>query len=233
MLVTASFVPIPPLLVPVIAGGAAADDESLRSACAAAVARLLAAGPDEIVVVGLGDTSGTVGGSWDWRGFGVPEPSTAPRQKLPHALAVGAWLLDTYAGSAPTRRFHAISAELPAPECARVGDALVTGGRRIGLLVCGDGSARRSEKAPGYFDPAAAPWDEAALAALRAADTGGLLALDETVGRRLLAAGRAPWQVLAGAAAGGGFEATVDWAEAPYGVMYIVGSWTRREDGHR
>jgi hypothetical protein len=46
----------------------------------------------------------------------------------------------------------------------------------------------------------------------------------------LLAAGRAPWQVLAGAATEGEFEATIDWAGAPYGVLYVAGTWIRKDD---
>jgi hypothetical protein len=42
----------------------------------------------------------------------------------------------------------------------------------------GDGSARRSEKAPGHLDPAAAPFDAAVAAALAAGDTTALAALD-------------------------------------------------------
>ena len=38
----------------------------------------------------------------------------------------------------------------------------------------------------------------------------------------LLAAGRAPWQVLAGAARGGSWQGAVTWTGAPYGVTYLV-----------
>lgn len=229
MLVAAAFVPIPPLLVPEIAGGSAAADEPLRTACRDAVRRLCAAGPDEIVVVGAADEAGPMTGSWDWRRFGVPLPDTAPEHRLPHGLAIGSWLLDTYAERDAVRRFHAVTPTLPPQDCAALGQELVSGDSRIALLVCGDGSACRSEKAPGYFQPDAAAWDEAALAALRAADAPALLCLDPTVGRRLFAAGRAPWQVLAGAASDGRFDATIDWADAPYGVMYVAGTWVRKE----
>jgi hypothetical protein len=79
------------------------------------------------------------------------------------------------------------------------------------------------------LDPSAAAWDDAALAALRDADAAALLRLDPMEGARLMAAGRAPWQVLAGAAGPGAFEAAIDWADAPYGVMYVVGTWLRKE----
>jgi hypothetical protein len=225
MLVAAAFVPMPPLLVPEIAGGSAAADQALRDDCHAAITRLLAAGLEELVVVGPGPVDGPADGSWDWRGFGVPLPAAAPPQRLPLGLAIGCWLLETHPGVTPPRRCHAVSADLPAQQCAELGRALVSGDRRIGLLVTGDGSACRTEKAPGHLDPDALTWDEAALSGLRDADPAALLQLDTAVGRRVLAAGRAPWQVLAGAAADGAFEGAVDRAEAPYGVLYVVGTW--------
>jgi hypothetical protein len=229
MLAAAAFVPVPPLLVPEIAGGSAAADESMRAACGAAVRRLSAATLDELIVVGAGACTGEVTGSWDWRGFGVASPAEPPADRLPHALAIGAWLLQRHGGPNDATRFQAISEDLPAADCADLGRALAGGERRVGLLVCGDGSACRTEKAPGYFDPDAPAWDEAALAALRRGEPTGLLALDGELGARLLAAGRAPWQVLAGAAGDDAFDATVDWADAPYGVMYVVGTWMRKK----
>ena len=228
MLTAAAFVPVPPLLVPEIAGGSASADEAMRSACGQVVRRLCAADLDEIVLIGVGDRTGAVSGAWDWRGFGVQHPERPTASRLPHALAIGAWLLDTYAGERPAARFQAVTADLPAVACAELGHDLAQGDTRIGLLVCGDGTACRSEKAPGFYDPAAEEWDAAAVTALRAADPAGLLALEADLARRLLATGRAPWQVLAGAAGDGTFEAAVDWADAPYGVMYVAGTWLRR-----
>jgi hypothetical protein len=233
MLVAAAFVPVPPLLVPEIGGGTAASDEPLRAACREAVTRLIATAPDEIVVVGPGNATGAVEGSWDWRGFGVPLPDPPPKRKLPHGLAIGSWLLDRYADATLARRSYAVTDDATPQQCAALGRELAAGDRRISLLVCGDGSACRTEKAPGFFDPDAETWDKHALTALSSADAAGLLSLDAAVGSRVLAAGRASWQVLAGAAAAETFEATVDWADAPYGVMYIVGSWTRKEEPAR
>jgi hypothetical protein len=233
MLVAAAFVPIPPLLVPEIAGGTAASDEGIRTACGNAIRRLLASAPDELLVIGPGTEEGPVEGSWDWRGFGVPVPDPAPDHRLPHGLAIGGWLLDTYAGTVQARRYYAVTADLSAQSCAELGRRLVGGHTRIGLLVCGDGSAARTEKAPGHLDAAAEPWDDAALTALREADPDRLLDLDAAIGRRVLAAGRAPWQVMAGAAEGGRFEPTIDGADAPYGVLYVAGTWIRKDGATR
>jgi hypothetical protein len=60
MIVAAAICPCPPLLAAELAGQADVLPE-LRAACATAVARLLAAGPDLVAVVGPAETTGT----WD------------------------------------------------------------------------------------------------------------------------------------------------------------------------
>ena len=42
----------------------------------------------------------------------------------------------------------------------------------------------------------------------------------------LKASGRAPWQVLAGAAEGTGLGGALLYEEAPYGVGYLVAAWS-------
>jgi hypothetical protein len=95
----------------------------------------------------------------------------------------------------------------------------------VALLVMGDGSARRGEKAPGYDDPRARPYDDAVARALATADLAALRGLDPGLAAELLASGRAPWQVLAGAAAGTGWRGDLSYYAAPYGVAYFVAGW--------
>jgi aromatic ring-opening dioxygenase LigB subunit len=96
----------------------------------------------------------------------------------------------------------------------------------VGLLVMGDGSACRSEKAPGYLDERAAAFDASVAAALAAADTAALTTLDEGLAAELRAVGRASWQVLAGAAEGTGLTGTLLYEGAPFGVGYFVATWS-------
>ena len=56
-------------------------------------------------------------------------------------------------------------------------------------------------------------------------DTDALLGLDRAFADEVLVAGRAPWQVLASAAAGRGFAGEVLYDAAPYGVQYTVAVW--------
>lgn len=230
MLVAAAFVPTPPLLVPEIAAGSSAEDEPLRTACDAAIGRALSQAPDVVVVVGSAPVTGGTTGSWDWRGFGVDSREPPPARRLPLALAIGAWLLDRQP-QPPPRRYVGVSAGLRPLDCAELGRACVQSDERTVLVVCGDGTARRSEKAPGHYDADAEPWDRAVAAALSTADTGALLRLDADTAEGLLASGRAPWQVLAGAARAGTWQAELTYVAAPYGVAYTVGTWRRQRAG--
>jgi hypothetical protein len=227
VLTGAAFVPVPPLLVPEVAGGSAARDEDLRVACREAVSTLLATGPDRLFVLGAAPRTHVHTGSWDFRPWGVAHPAVPPVEGLPLALAIGSWLLDTTPGGADVPRVLQGLKAVPRARLVDLGGALVADGR-VGLLVCGDGTARRDEKAPGHLDPRAAPYDEAILAALAGADPDALLALDPLLAEALLVSGLPGWQLLAGAAGGAAWTAKVHYAAAPYGVGYVAGSWVPR-----
>ncbi|MEU9143498.1 hypothetical protein [Streptomyces sp. NPDC048349] len=235
MLVAAAVCPSPPLLVPEVASGAAAELGDARTACSDALAVLAASRPDLLVVVGAADPdrSGPYpqGARGTFRGFGVEtdvrlgEGEEGPRP-LPLSLAVGAWLLrHARWGAAPVEGL-AVAEPLESGRCLEAGRELAARDARVALLVMGDGSACRTLKAPGYLDERAAGFDAAAARALGAADTAALAALDAGLAAELLAAGRAPWQVLAGAAEGAGLEGRLLYEDAPYGVGYFVAAWS-------
>ena len=186
---------------------------------------LLDVAPDVVVVVGDAPLTGPFDGVLDISGFGLrgaPGPGV-DKPALPHALGMGAWFLDQ-AGWTGVRRYVGVSDQDEPSTCADLGRALAGEGR-VALLVCGDGSACRSEKAPGHLDPRAEAFDGAATAALASADRAALLALDPELARTLLFSGRAAWQVLAGALPAGA-TGSLRHAEAPYGVAYVVASVT-------
>ena len=101
------------------------------------------------------------------------------------------------------------------------------------LLAMGDGSACRTEKAPGYFDPRAEAFDDSVAAALAAADVDALAALDPRLAAELWCAGRSAWQVLAGLvrADGRAWCCDVVYNEFPYGVTYLVATLGPVGDG--
>ncbi|WP_225847405.1 class III extradiol dioxygenase subunit B-like domain-containing protein [Streptomyces sp. HPF1205] len=246
MLVAAAVCPCPPLLVPDVAAGAAPELDALRAACADAVGALAASRPDLLVAVGPGREPGRLsyaqGAPGSFREFGVPldvtlgpvEPPAAgaapnpagPRLPvLPPSLTVAGWLLRGW-GSAPVGGLG-VGEDLPPEDCAAAGRAVADSAERVALLVMGDGSACRTVKAPGYLDERAEHYDGSVAAALAAADTTALAAMDPELSRELRSAGRAPWQVLAGAAEWSGLAGELLHQCVPYGVAYFVAAWTR------
>jgi hypothetical protein len=225
-IVAAAVCPHPPLLVPRLAAGAAPELQALRAACDAAVAALLARSPDLLVVVGVDAATrrldppyGACFAAW---GGGADRRASSD---APLSLLVGAWLLGRQPVSPPLVRMQAVAAAATAAQCAELGERISAEAERVALLVMGDGSSRRTEKAPGYADPRAEPFDGEVAQALAEADPGRLRAIDAGLAAELMAAGRAPWQVLAGAAAGGSWSGLLCYAQAPYGVGYFVASW--------
>jgi hypothetical protein len=221
VLVAAAVCPHPPVLVPAVASGAVHELDELRDACRRAVARALSAGAGTVFVVGadLGPradsfTPWAPGASAADRRVDVPEP-------LPLPLLVGGWFT-----GGTVRSFVAVDPELDAADCGELGAELADSDERVALLVMGDGSARHDLKAPGYVDPRAAGYDDVVSRALAAGDPDALLDLDPDLSAELLVAGRAPWQVLAGAALGRRWTAHEHTFAVPYGVGYHVVAWT-------
>lgn len=238
MLVAAAVCPCPPLLVPQVAAGAAPELAGLRDACAAALGVLAAARPDRLIVVGPAgpDEEGAFpqGSPGSFRGFGVdlgarlgtPAEGAHPERELPASLAVAAWLLERTSWTASPVEGLGVGERLSQKRCAETGEQLVAGDERVAVLAMGDGSASRTLKAPGYLDERAVGFDTEAARALGAADLTGLDALDAELAHELKAAGRAPWQVLAGAARGADLGGELLHDDAPYGVGYLVAVWS-------
>ncbi|MFI9161177.1 class III extradiol dioxygenase subunit B-like domain-containing protein [Kitasatospora aureofaciens] len=232
MLVAAAVCPCPPLLVPEVAAGAAPELDALRAACDEALAALVAAEPQLVVAVGAGPEAEvwTEGGAGSFHRYGVPLIAKLPGGRvegpeLAPSLTVGAWLLERAGVTLPTHAC-AVPADAPADRMLGLGQGLAGLADRVALLVLGDGSACRSLKAPGYLDERAEGFDTALAAALGSADLPALAAVDPALAAELKAEGRAPWQVLAGAAEGAGLTARLGYQDAPYGVGYFVASWS-------
>ena len=91
-------------------------------------------------------------------------------------------------------------------------------------LVVANGSARRSEKAPGHLDERAASFDDAVETALRGPDPQALANLDTALADELLAGHVAGLRAL-GDLLSSGYEVSVDYADDPFGVQYWVMRW--------
>ncbi|MGW7204323.1 class III extradiol dioxygenase subunit B-like domain-containing protein [Streptomyces sp. NPDC054837] len=237
MLVAAAVCPCPPLLVPEVAAGAAPELDAARTACTDALGVLAAARPDLLVVLGPAEPSGRgthpEGTAGSFRGFGVDldvrlgaDKGVASGRALPPSLAVAAWLLERTGWADAPIEGLGVGEPLAAERCIETGREIAARAERVALLVMGDASACRTLKSPGYLDERAAPFDAEVARALGAADVAALEALDAELAYELKVSGRAPWQVLAGAAEGAGLDGRLLYDDAPYGVGYVVATWS-------
>ena len=237
MLVAAAVCPCPPRPPGPAGAGAAPELDAARAACTDALGVLAAARPGRLVVVGPVDGAGPEthpeGTAGSFRGFGVDldvrlgaAEDADTEQRLPYALTVAAWLLERTGWSDAPVEGLGVGTSSPPELCARTGREIATRDERVALLVMGDASACRTFKAPGYLDERAAPFDAEVARALGAADVAALTTLDTGLAHELKVSGRAPWQVLAGAADGADLGGSLLYEDAPYGVGYVVAVWS-------
>ncbi|MDS1112864.1 hypothetical protein RD149_03700 [Gordonia westfalica] len=238
MLAAVVFVPSAPLLVPELVGPSAFDTEPVRSAVGDALAGAVAIGVDRWVVVGASDdpVTGPVreAGSGSFARFGVDvrvslSDETGPRMSL--SMLVGAWLHE-WASLGPASAC-VVGRESTPDECAGIGAELAArlgeSAERIGLLVVGDGSTALTPKAPGGGRrESAVALNDAIVAAIGGADTAALAALRPEPCDAEGVGGRVAWQVAAAAVenCGSAVVAKTGYAGAPFGVGYIVATWT-------
>jgi len=224
VIVRAAVVPHPPLLVPELVVGSDADVTAVRAACLAVATRLtsaarhwLAVGTGPAGVLGP-DAAGT------FAGFGVDVPVRmgndrvgTPDSAMPLSALVTAWLRAQVGAEDVT--MHVVPADLGPDDCYALGEQLATTTEPVGLLIAGDGSHRHGDRAPGRPDDRSGPFDDAVHDALANADAKALMALDPVLADELGAAGRAPWQVLAGAMGRGEWTSDARMT-VPFGVAY-------------
>jgi len=187
-----AFVPSAPLLLPQLGGG----PDELRSAVLQAISLLKA----PVMVLGAGEPAGVRTGSVDATPWGYR--ASAASDPLPLPLCVGAALLGSRAGTLLAVDGSAVELD---------GD----------VLVVGDGTAKRTEKAPGHFDARAEEVDAGIVEALA---SGRAPELDDVLAAELLVGGAAAWRTV-GRSVTGAFAAEVLYAGAPYGVGYVVATW--------
>jgi hypothetical protein len=237
MLIAAALCPHPPLLIPAatgVPGPGGTELERLRAACHHAVTALRVAAPDLIVVVGGSEHTGEYppdapGGL---REFGVPfavGDGQGHPAVLPLSLTIGKWLLTARSITAgePHTAWWGIAADASTGECLELGDRIAALAPRVALLALGDGPGCRARGVPGARDAAADRYDDQVAATLASASPRALAALDPARDGDLFIAGRAAWQVLAGAAGQDDFAASLAYAAAPFEVSYFVATWRR------
>lgn len=211
MIVAAAVCPHPPVLVPEIAPGTADELGDLRQACSEAVQALIAAQPDQIVVVGPSDSHEqydmSAGGTL--AAYGVDVRAGGANLVLPLSLTMGAWLLDR-AGWQGSRAY---------------GNGAPDMDGSVGLLVMADLSATRSLQAPGFLDERGAVFDAAIVAALASGACDELSSIDADLGHDLGATGVSALKALGDMTKGADVVAHVRYDSAPLGVGYVVADW--------
>jgi hypothetical protein len=231
VLVAAAVCPHPPLLVPEAVGvaGRAGDGgiAEVLSACDAAVAGLAAARPELTVVVGGADAGADYDGSaaGSLREYGLRFATGTGEPVLPLSLTVGAWLVRRSAAPPARLRLRAVARDTLVAECLRLGAGIARQAARVAVLAMGDGPGRRAAGIERSADPAADDYDADVAAALAEADPARLARLAPSLDDELLVAGRAAWQVLAGAAGGRRLRGHLRCAVTQYEVSYLVASW--------
>lgn len=212
--------PHPPLLFREL-GGRTDGAGDLRAACHDVLREALGLDPELVVVVGGAEEADVWQGEPDIRSFGT----TAGRSRhprLPLSVGVGRRLLDECGWDGPTELVT-----LPWGASDEAVDALagVLGASqaRTVVLLLGDGSTRRGDKAPGFLDERSFPFDAATAAALGAGDAETLRALDVGLAEELMVLGRTAFRVLG--ALGRPQSARLAYDDDPFGVAYHVALW--------
>lgn len=198
--------------------------DAVRVEALAAVRRLVDDAPARVLVVGSeappAPADERAGGSLAPHGIDVT--AGGPDGGLGLAHTVGAWLLDEAGWTGSRVYVHEVHA-------SDLDDSAV--------LVMADGSARRSERAPGHLDDRAEPFDATIAAALADGDADALGGIDLELADSLLCAGAQAWRMVGDAVSarlhategapvdGSGVEARLHLDDAPLGVGWFVAEW--------
>lgn len=196
----------------------------LRCACLSTVRWLRDFDLDLLVCVGAGEeTNGwdrDAGGNLEQ--YGVAASFGGAGSGLPLSLTVASYLLESAAATADA--FQSIAWDAEPDDCRSAGEDLAALAPRVGMLVMGDGSARRTPQSPGPYDERGANFDAENVRALTQPDPVALLAMNQSLADELWVAGRPAWQLLAGAltASPGRWTGRAIYDADPLGVGYAV-----------
>jgi hypothetical protein len=197
---TVLVLPTPRALLPPLSEDDPVGD--LRDACEAAVAGLPTG--DVVVVVAVPTDEGNLARGVDEPlGHRIARHLLGPRTFLPD-LALP-WT------AASLLEQHATTGEHPLPSTT--------------LIVMADGSARRTEKAPGHLHPDAVRFDDVLEHALRTGDAEALALTDPELAEELWCQGAPGFRLLGEVARGRHVVPSVTYADAPYGVAWWVARW--------
>ena len=165
----------------------------------------------------IADLRAAVLGAVDWLRDGGPAEVLSATAA---ARRIGEQLLGSRRGS--TSEAGGSTSEAGGPTSEAPGSA-------AGLLVVANGSARRTEKAPGHFDDRAAAFDAAIGKALADGDPAALVHIDPALAEELWAWSDAQALAALGTQVRRPDTVHIDYDDDPYGVQY----WVMRMEGDR
>jgi hypothetical protein len=222
--------PHPPLLLREL-GGLQDPVVDLRAAAVSAV-RGVVDGAERVVVVGGADMAGTWSADVeaDVRRFGTTGARTG--SGLPLSLGVGGRLLHDAGWTGPAE-LVAVSWAASGAEVDELARTLAGTPDDTALLLLGDGSARRSERAPGYVDERAFPFDDTVAKALDDGDARTLHDLDVDLAVELMVSGSTAFRLLGAVALAHGstVHGSLAYRDDPFGVTYLVATWHLGREG--
>ncbi len=169
----------------------------------------------------------------------LTSPDDPLREVRAAAQAAAVWLVERHPGdvgvlAAPQRGVN-VARGVMESSGLRIGRALLgvaagapmpDPGAAAGLLVVANGSATRSEKAPGHLDERSFGFDDALDAALRAGRPERMRELDADLAEQLWCFDAPVWHGLADLAEASQGPVDVDYDDDPFGVRYWVVRWT-------
>ena len=199
-----------PLLATGDATGDVPEVAAVRAAAASAVARLVADVPARVVVLAEAGPTHPSSAGGTLRPWGVDVSAGGADDVLGLGQTIGAWLLDRAGHDGP--RLYTSDATQLRPDDA--------------ILVVADGTATRTERAPGHLDERAAAFDEALARALDAGDADALARTDLTLAETLWCRGAATLAAVGAAVRGRISTSALIAHDAPLGVAWFVAEWT-------
>ena len=225
MITAVVFIPAAPLMCPDV------DVESLLADERAVSIELIAElqqDAERIIVIGAGTSTTWFedGGIGNTRGFGGVSHYAIGTglDELPQSLTVGASVVSA-TGWAGEVQALVIDADTTIGQRQVLAKEVVanSGDQRTLIVAVGDGSATRTEKAPGYIQPDALDFDAAVVRAIDSVDRNALMAIEQSTADRLWCRGLPTWQVVAQAIDTA--HGAVVFESSPFGVNYFVASW--------
>ncbi|SDT20726.1 class III extradiol ring-cleavage dioxygenase family protein [Microlunatus soli] len=203
-----------PILLPRV-GGRTDPAAALRAVCLRAVDEVLDDSIRRVIVLAAGDETA------DWSSD-LPDPigrltgAAGSEPSLPLPLAVGRRLVGhrSEPQAAPELILRTVAGSDRADDDADL------------IIGIADGSALAHPGGPAAVHPRADDFDRQLVRAWRSGDPATLAALDRQLATEVMATGGPVWQQLARSAGGSDYQTKINFADAPFGVFYLVANWT-------